>query len=333
MGGFTTGFYEYGKSTGIVTIASGAVSNAVAIAAGEFHNLALKVDGTVVGWGDNQEGRATGLDAPYIGGLVMIGGHVLSNVVSIAAGSSFSLGLKRDGTVVSWGSNSVPAGLSNVVAIAARGFFSLALKSDSTVVSWGSTPWDEAHVPVGLSNVVAIACGGGMHERSMAIKNDGTVAYWGVENVLVDLAPPAGLSNVVAFAASDNHSLALKTDGTVVGWGFNGAGQATGDPPEGDGVASHTVRISGQVLSNVVAIAAGHEYSLALKRDGTVVAWGNKWFYRDVPASLSNVVAIAAGDERGIVWRSRRMQRHSRPAGDGAGRNAKRSFSVSPFND
>ena len=57
-------------------------------------------------------------------------------------------------------------------------------------------------------------------------------------------------------------------------------------------------------MSNVIAIAAGAYHSLALVRDGTVVAWGggttNLSPFVDfgqalVPAGLSNVIAIAAG--------------------------------------
>ncbi|MCM8824954.1 MAG: hypothetical protein NC937_02195, partial [Candidatus Omnitrophica bacterium] len=49
-------------------------------------------------------------------------------------------------------------------------------------------------------------------------------------------------------------------------------------------------------LTNVVAIAAGGAHTVALKGDGTVVAWGDNWYGQcDVPAGLTNVVAIAAG--------------------------------------
>ena len=77
------------------------------------------------------------------------------------------------------------------------------------------------------------------------------------------------------------------TPGTVVAWGYNGKGQTT--VPAG--------------LSGVVAIAARYDHTVALKQDGTVVAWGsNKDFegkietgQTTVPAGLSGVVAIAAG--------------------------------------
>jgi len=55
-----------------------------------------------------------------------------------------------------------------------------------------------------------------------------------------------------------------------------------------------------QGLSEVIAIAAGAYNSLALKSDGTVVAWGRKWRFQSppnmaIPEGLSGVTAIAAG--------------------------------------
>ena len=87
-----------------VTTASGLVIiGPTSIAGGYAHSLALKEDGTVVGWGWDYYGQAT---AP----------SGLTDVVQVAAGGYHSLAVKDDGTVVAWGGNgygqsTVPSGL------------------------------------------------------------------------------------------------------------------------------------------------------------------------------------------------------------------------------
>src|SRR5205823_13817071 len=60
-------------------------------------------------------------------------------------------------------------------------------------------------------------------------------------------------------------------------------------------------------LTGVIAIAAGSFHSLAVKKDGTVVAWGcgiNDFGQCSVPGGLTGVVAVAAGDTQSIALRS-----------------------------
>jgi alpha-tubulin suppressor-like RCC1 family protein len=62
-------------------------------------------------------------------------------------------------------------------------------------------------------------------------------------------------------------------------------------------------------LSNVTAVAAGDSHNLALKADGTVVAWGAASNGQDyvplaVPDGLSNVVAVAAGEGHNLALRA-----------------------------
>jgi alpha-tubulin suppressor-like RCC1 family protein len=259
------------------------VSDAIAISAGRDHALILRADGSVLRCGGNQYGQTN-----IPGGL--------KNVVQVAAGMFFSLALDKDGMVSAWGNPRIKSDdVSGVIAISA-GVRALALKRDSTVFSWDRYPGSLLK----LTNIVAIAAGGGQWERNLALRSDGTVAAWGDEDV------PAGLSNAAAIAVGEHHRLALKKDGTVYGWGENLVGQATGmvnpnDPRNANGFVVH----SGQVLSNVVAIAAGNEYGLfgigchyglALRNDGTVAGWGAICGQPvTVPEGLSNVVAIAAG--------------------------------------
>ncbi|OXM82557.1 cadherin-like beta sandwich domain-containing protein [Paenibacillus rigui] len=239
-----------------------------AIAAGSFHSLALKRDGTVQAWGKNDDGQA-------------IVPSDLNGVKAVAAGSSHSLALKANGEVVAWGKNdvgqiNVPIGLSGVVAIAANGSYSLALKSNGEVVAWGSNSSGQTAVPAGLNHVIAIAAG---NEHALALKSDGTLVSWG-SNTYGESAVPPGLVDVVAIAAGDAYSLALKSNGEVVAWGKSNVAQTS--VPSG--------------LDKVVAIAAGEAHALALKSDGSVVIWGsNQSGQAAIPAGLNHVVAVAAG--------------------------------------
>jgi len=272
-----------GGNWGQCNIPSG-LTTVTAVAAGQYHSLALRRDGTVVAWG-------CGANTP--GQCSVPSG--LSGVTAIAAGTDQSLALKSDGTVVAWGCQdpsgdhgqcSVPGGLSGVTAIAAGGAHSLALRSDGTVVAWGCggiAAYGQCSVPGGLSGVTAIAAG---FFHSLALRSDGTVVAWGcgLDNV-GQCSVPGGLSGVTAIAAGAFHSLALKSDGTVVAWGC-GIDNGQCSVPDG--------------LSGVVAIAAHDYHSVALRSDGTVVVWGcgggtNDGGQCSVPAGLAGVGAIAAG--------------------------------------
>lgn len=296
------GFNTPGQASGIpsspsairsVTVAGNLLTGVVGIAAGASHGLALKRDGTVVGWGWNNGGQATGSKSSnpdWASGSVAIRGHVLTNVKSISAGRTHSLALTSNGTVVAWGQNmygaaNVPSGLSNVVAISAGWTDSLALKSDGTVISWGIPK-----APLGLSNVVAIAAGRGTYAINMVLKKEGTVFAWGPNGLALPV--PRAVTNVIAVASGGGHCLALRRDGTVFGWGDNNAAQATGVPTKkAPFYSAGLVMRNGNCLTNMVAIAAGFESSLALGSDGTVVEWGHIAPH----AGVSNAVAIVAG--------------------------------------
>ncbi|MEY4484181.1 MAG: hypothetical protein RL693_1633 [Verrucomicrobiota bacterium] len=262
-----------GDNYGQTTIPAG-LTGITAIAAGMRHNLALKSDGTVVGWGSNDYDEIT------IPGA-------LTGVTAVAAGWLYSVALNSDGTVLGWGYNgqgqtTIPAGLTGVTALSARGSHVLARKNDGTVVGWGDNSNGQITIPDGLTGVTAIAAGG---THSLALKSNGTVVGWGA-NFDGQATIPAGLTGVTAISAGGRHSLALKSNGTVVAWGDSMNGKTT--IPAG--------------LAGVTAISAGEDYSVALKNDGTLVAWGDD-FYEEttIPAGLTGITAIAAGRWHGLA--------------------------------
>jgi len=243
----------------------------IAIAAGGYYSLALKSDGSIVGSGANSAGQATPPDG--------------NNFIAITAGGYHSLALKSDGSIVGWGNNdagqATPPDGNNFIAIAAGWHHSLALKSDGSIVGWGDNEWGQATPPAG-NNFIAIAAGG-LH--SLALKSDGSIVGWGY-NYYGQATPPAG-NNFIAIAAGYCHSLALKSDGSIVGWGYNYYGQAT--PPAGN---------------NFIAIAAGGHHSLALKSDGSIVGWGDNYYGQATPPAGNNFIAIAAGLSHSLALKS-----------------------------
>ncbi len=144
----------------------------------------------------------------------------------------------------------------------------------------------------------------GGYEHGLALRADGTVMSWGYnsrgqlgDGTATDRPAPAtvpGLSNVIAVSAADEGSLALLADGTLRAWGGNqqgalGIGTATG-PEICSASECSSVPIPVPGVSNVVAIASGEEFHLALLADGTVLAWGN-----DANGTLGDGVGVAAG--------------------------------------
>ncbi len=62
--------------------------------------------------------------------------------------------------------------------------------------------------------------------------------------------------------------------GAVGAWGRNNSGQLGIESSEE--VAPHPIQVAS--LKDVIAIAAGGNHSLALKRDGTLWAWGYNFY-------------------------------------------------------
>jgi hypothetical protein len=207
-----------------------------AIAAGYEFGLALRSDGTVLAWSQND--RWGNADVP-------VG---LSDVVAISAGWEHSLALKSDGTVVAWGhdgsgQSTVPPDLRQVVAIARSASGSLAQKSDGTFVTWGSFP--EPSSWTGLKQV------SGGSEHAAGLRTDGTVDVWGTDVYgYGTITVPPDLTDVKAVECGGYFTCALKTDGSVVAWGSNRLGETTIHPD----------------IRGVTAIAAGYEHVILLKK-------------------------------------------------------------------
>ena len=282
------------------------------VSAGGTHTMAIKTDGSLWGWGtilgdiwDIPE-RGTIIDRHYPV-------KILDDVVAVSVGWTHTLAIRDDGGLWAWGNNSsgqLGDGttmtrhspiriMDDVVAISAGGEYSLAVKADGSLWSWGTNlhgqlgdgGTDDRHYPANVMNNVAAVYAQGGHP--MAIGTDGSLWTWGSYLVqfgyeLEMLSPTRIMDDVAAVSAGGTHTMAIKTDGSLWGWGSNKWGQIGDgcefsfsemvryfDEPTGgidEGLLNRPVPI--KIIDDVYSISTGWNHSLAIRNDGTMLAWG-----------------------------------------------------------
>ena len=238
------------------------VGGACDIGAYELAQTATPYSGTVSVWGGNSKGQLGDGDTSLSPGPVATSG--LTGVVGLAATSDSSLAVTADGTAYAWGNNS------------------------NGELGIGTTDTNAHPTPVQvsvISNVVALAGGGDSLGNSvLALLSDGSVWAWGSDqrgqlgDGAADSTPHAtparvpSLSGVTGVATSGLHSLAVKNDGTVWAWGDNSSGElglGTSD------INAHPTPVQVPISDVVVVNTTGQDgASFAIKRDGTLWAWG-----------------------------------------------------------
>ena len=200
---------------------------------------------TLWSWGYNNNGQlgvndTTTRSTPV---TTLLGG---TNWKSIAGGLYYTVALKTDGTLWTWGSNNFgPLGV-----------------NDTT---FRSTP---VTTLLGGNNWKSIDCGS---YHTIALKTDGTLWSWGLNtsvqlgvNDTTNRSTPVttllGGNNWKSIAGGGVHTVALKTDGTLWSWGYNGNGQL--------GVNDTTYRSTPVTTllggNNWKSIAGGSYYTVAL---------------------------------------------------------------------
>ena len=222
-------------------------------------------------------------------------------VVTQVAAGAMSLALLSDGTVWEWGAGwlmPVPVpGLTGVTKISAGSTLNLALRSDGTVWAWGQNDHGQlgngttvpTMTPVkvtGLSHVTGIAAGfnAAVATATSGISAVTSVWTWGAndhgqlgDGTLADHLTPERITGIgTVYLAGVTAGLwtgaVLGTDGSVWGWGDNSAGQLVRTPS-----SSPVTRPVGMFAagSGITQLSAGHGHMLALKSNGTVLAWGS----------------------------------------------------------
>lgn len=288
------------------------------LSAGLSHTAYVDEHDTLWTWGSNQEGQLgaetqeTGVDRE--GNQVAVSGTslaVLEDVRSVAAGGDFTVALKTDGTLWTWGDNlygqlgdgtlnSVSAPqqvLDNVTAVSAGANATAAVRSDGTLWTWGDNLYgqlgdgtrDSMSAPHQVLADVRFAVMGDYH--AAAISTNGTLYTWGSnldgqlgngglgdttdeETGATLQLMPAAVSLPAAVSnvtVGAGHTAAILSDGTLWTWGRNDAMQL--------GLTEAGARVwePGQVVELVPAqaVSAGTDQTVCLLTDGEVQAWGS----------------------------------------------------------
>ena len=175
------------------------------VAAGSYHTVGLRGDGTVVAVGRNDYEQCD------------VGGW--SDIVQVAAGDWHTVGLKDDGTVIAVGDNYLwqcdVGGWTDIVQVAAGGMHTVGLKGDGTVVAVGDNYLGQCDVG-DWSDIIQVAAGG-MH--TVGLKHDSTVVATGDHSH--DQCDVDDWTDIVQVATGFTHTVGLKDNGTVIAVGDN----------------------------------------------------------------------------------------------------------------
>ncbi|MBS7787872.1 T9SS type A sorting domain-containing protein [Flavobacterium sp. CYK-55] len=224
--------------------------------------FAIKTDGTLWVWGANSANAGLGSDV-YIPFITPTQVGTDTNWAKVSTGGGFTIAVKTDGTLWSWGINNVgQLGMGNP-----DNTFTLNIPTQiGTDTNW--------------SNVFT-----GLTQLAYAIKTDGTLWSWGNNGLYLGY-PNANINNnyrspkqvgtdtwkTIAVGLNGPMIDGVKTDGTLWGWGLSSVGTYR----FGNGSSSYTSEFPIQIGtdSDWKEIGLSQASTMGLKTNGTRWGWG-----------------------------------------------------------
>ena len=262
----------------------------IQVSLGYKFSLALKQDGTVWSWGQNNNGElGLGNTTEYSEPQQII--DIKEKITDVKTGYYHSIALTEKGEVYTWGYNGngqlgngtredslVPVkvtGLENIAKIDAYKYITIALTQNGEVYVWGRG-YGKTPVKLNFSRKIIDVAGNIVLAENRKAYNLTETASYG--------------KDLIKISAGESHYLGLTSDGEVYAWGGNGYGQL------GDGTNTSTYTEPAKVvtpdgkskISNIVDISAGNMYSIITDKDGKVYTFGNYGDYRTANTVHSN---------------------------------------------
>jgi alpha-tubulin suppressor-like RCC1 family protein len=271
----------------------------VQIAAGGSHSAAVAADGSVWTWGSNYYGelgystpRGTSSPTPrQVPGL--------SGVKQVAAGADFTVALRSNGEVWTWGGNNY-------------GQLGDGTYTDRNTPARNLAGYGMTQVSAGMNFALARRPGSvwAWGSNAAGTLGNGSTAADSATPLIVDRRT----QNATQIVAGSLHAFAVDPDGSLWAWGGNEHGAL------GLGTVGSAVRTPQKVpgLAGVTRLAAGLDESMALRSDGTLLVWGSEIYglrgdgirrFSDLPVptpvtAVSGVTRIAMAGNTVLVLAS-----------------------------
>jgi alpha-tubulin suppressor-like RCC1 family protein len=307
-GGVATITATFESVQGTARLAVDIEQSPLLLAAGHEHTFFI-VGSSLVGMGDMRRGQLTSWSMdPQLTPAQMDA----ADFVQVDAGDYFSIAMRADGSVWTWGLNDRSQLGYTTTEECDVGFGTNPLVPCSTVPQQVTLPLPATKVAAG-------------RDHGMALLTDSTVWAWGRnsfgqvgnDGTTADVPAPVQvhvITRVIDIDGGGQFALAATADGRMWAWGAS----SSTSPAVCDGTAprNHFVPVRIPNITDVVAVSGGWFTSRALRRDGTVwgcggnnfgqVGSGNESgsvFVMEQVQGLTNVMGLSSGGYHGIALR------------------------------
>lgn len=224
-------------------------------------------------------------------GMLKVPAQMQGNAQMVASGSTFSVGIDKDGNVYEWGTfpteklRNIPSSseMGKLTQISAGLDHVVAVNESGQIFTWGNDRMGLANIPIELeSNPQPIKQISAGYQISLALTESGHLYNWGSDYLLNISIPSEVQGNIQKFDDNTNIVMALTNDGEVV--------------PLSKTTSAFT-NVPEEIQGNVIDIALTDESAAALTSDGRVHLWGNNVNHSmDIPEEIQGrVTALSAG--------------------------------------
>ena len=289
----TSGPYGYLIVTSLTQIGTDTDWASLGECHGRSGTLAIKTDGSLWGWGNNNDYQLGRINGTFGNSPVFTPTRLLTPNIPIVKASMGALHtMFLVDSDVPW-QGVISSGIESGEAFGQTQL----LGSNGLLYTWGDARYgvlgngtyqtdaldDDVLSPTVISSGVKwkdISVGS---QHMIALKLDGTLWSWGLNtngqlgkgtttnnNANGTPVQIGSDSNWISVSAGDNHSLAIKSNGTIWAWGAGSSGRL--------GVGDTTGRTSPTQIgsdSNWISVSGGSLHTLAIKSNGTLYAWGS----------------------------------------------------------